>query len=95
MIMKKMLNEDILVHDGQSNVDLKCMASLSISDSVKDHLQSIIAKSSKLVSELRSGLVSSTHTIINFFKRLSSLCERHQSKIPSYDRGYNVRIMAM
>ena len=49
-------------------VDLTCMISLSIGDGVRDHVQSIIAKSSELVSELGSGLVSSAHTIMSFFE---------------------------
>jgi len=47
-------------------VDLTGMASLSIGDGVRDHLRPIVAKSSKPVSELRSGLVSSTHTVVSF-----------------------------
>ena len=54
-------------------VDLTGMASLSIGDGIRDHLRLVIAKSSKPVSELRSGLVSSTHTIMSFFERLLCL----------------------
>ena len=40
-------------------VDLTDMASPSIGDGVRDHLRPVIAKSSKPISELGSGLVSS------------------------------------
>jgi len=53
---------------GEVTVALTCMASLSISDGVKDHLRPIIAMSSKPISKLRSGLVSSTCTIMSFFE---------------------------
>jgi len=49
-------------------VDLTRMTSLGIGDGVRDHLSPIIANSSEPVSELGSGLVSSTHTIISFFE---------------------------
>ena len=49
------------------------MASLSISDGVRDHLQPIVAKSSKLISKLRSGLVSSICTVMSFLKCLMCL----------------------
>jgi len=65
-------------------VDLICMALLSIGDGVRNHLRPIIAKSSKPISELGSGLVSSTHTVMSFFECLPCLSyERHQSRIPS------------
>jgi len=54
-------------------VDLTGLASLSMGDSVRDHLQPIIAKSSKSVSELRSRLVSSVHTVMSFFECLLCL----------------------
>ena len=54
-------------------VDLTCMASLSIGDGVRDHLQPIIAKSSKPVFELGSGLVSSAYNDMSFFERLPCL----------------------
>ena len=54
-------------------VDLTVMASLRIGDGIRDHLRPVIAKSSKPVSELRSGLVSSTHTVISFFEHLPCL----------------------
>jgi len=54
-------------------VDLICMATLKISDSVRDHLRPIIAKSSKPVSELGYGLVSSAHTVMSFFECLMCL----------------------
>ena len=54
-------------------VDLTGMASLSIGDGIRDQLRPIVAKSSKLVSELRSGLVSSAHTVTSFFERLLCL----------------------
>ena len=47
-------------------VDLTGMASLNIGDGVRDHLRSIIAKSSKLICGLWSGLVSSAHTSVSF-----------------------------
>jgi len=47
-------------------VDLTGMTSLSIGDGVRDHPRPIVAKSSKLDSELRSMLVSSAHTIVSF-----------------------------
>ena len=49
-------------------MDLTDMASVIIGDGVRDHLRPIIAKSSKPVSELGSGLVSSAHTIMSFFE---------------------------
>jgi len=49
-------------------VDLTNMTSLSIGDGIRDHLLPLIAKSSEPVSELGSGLVSSAHTIMYFFK---------------------------
>ena len=51
-------------------MDLTGIASLSIGDSVRDYLRPIIAKFSKPVSELGSGLVSSVHTIMSFFEHL-------------------------
>ena len=75
---------------------LTCMASLSIGDGIRDHLQSIIAKSSEPVSKFGSGLMSSAHTIMSFFEASSaSLCERHQSRIPSYDQRYNVHMIIL
>ena len=47
-------------------VDLTSMASLSIGDGIRDHLRPIVSKSSKPVSDLRSELVSSTHTAVSF-----------------------------
>ena len=69
----KMLDEDILVLDGQSHHGSDGMASLSIGDGVRDHLRLVIAKSSKPVSELGSRLVSSTHTVMSFFECLLCL----------------------
>jgi len=40
-------------------MDMTCMTSFSIGDGVRDHLRPVITKSSKLVSELGSELVSS------------------------------------
>ena len=54
-------------------VDLTSMASLRIGDSIRDHLRPIVAKSSKPVSELGAGYVSSAHTIMSFFERLLCL----------------------
>jgi len=54
-------------------VDLTGIASLSISNGVGDHLWLEIAKSSKPISELRSGLVSSAHTVMSFLDRLLCL----------------------
>jgi len=67
------LDEDVPVLDGQSHLDLKSITSLSIGDGVEDHLRSVIAKSSKPVSELRSRLVSFVHTVMSFFERLMCL----------------------
>ena len=50
-------------------MDLTGIASLSIDDDVRDHLQPIVAKSFKPVSEFGAGLVSSTYTIMSFFER--------------------------
>jgi len=57
----------------EDTVDLTCMASLSIVYGIRDHLLPIIAKFSKLVSELGSGLVSSAHTVMSFFEYLLCL----------------------
>ena len=76
----KMLDEDVLVLDGQSHHGSDGMASLSIGDGVRDHLRLVIAKSSKPVSELGSGLVSSAHTIMSFFERFSCLFMRKASE---------------
>jgi len=73
MSMKRKSVEDVLVLDGQSHVDLACMVLLSIGDGVRDHLQPIIAKSSKPDSELRSRLVSSAHTVTSFIECLLCL----------------------
>ena len=56
-------------------VNLTDMTSLSIGDGVRDHLQPVIAKSPKSVSELRSKLVSSAHTVMSFFECLLCLFE--------------------
>ena len=52
-------------------VDLTGLASLSIGDDIRNHLRPIIAKSSKPVSELGSGLVCFIHIIMSFFECLS------------------------
>ena len=49
-------------------MDLTGIASLSIGYGVMDHLWPIITKSYEPVSELRSGLVSSAHTIMGLFE---------------------------
>ena len=54
-------------------LDLTCMALIIIGDDVRDHLRPIIAKSSELISELGSGLVSSAHTVMSFFECLLCL----------------------
>ena len=64
-------------------VDLTGMASLSISDGVRDHLRPIVAKSSKPVFELRAELVSSAHTIMSFFECLLCLFVRKASEYDS------------
>ena len=65
-------------------VDLTCMASLIIGDGVRNHFQPIITKSFKLVSELRSELVSSAHTVMSSLSAsCACLCERHRSRILS------------
>ena len=51
-------------------VDLTDMVLLSIGDGIRDHLWLIIAKSSKLISELGAGLVSYAHIIMSFFECL-------------------------
>ena len=54
-------------------MDLTGMALLSISDGARDHLRPIVAKSSKSIYELRSGLVSSTCTVMSFLECLMCL----------------------
>jgi hypothetical protein len=54
-------------------VDPIGMASPGISDSVRDHLRPIIAKSSKPVLEFRSGLMSSTGALVGLFEHLPCL----------------------
>ena len=54
-------------------MDLTGMASISIGDDVKDHLRPVIAKSSKPIFELGSGLVSSAHIAVSFFECLLCL----------------------
>ena len=54
-------------------MDLTGLASLTIGDGVRDHFRPIVAKSSKPISELRVGLVSSARTIMSFFKYLLCL----------------------
>jgi len=54
-------------------VDLTGMALLSISNDVRDYLRLIVAKSSKLISELRYKFVSSTCTVISFLEHLLCL----------------------
>ena len=73
MALRRSTDEDIPVLDGRSTIDLTGMASLSIGDGVRDYLQPIITKSSKSVSELGFGLVSSAHTVMSFFERLLCL----------------------
>jgi len=51
MTMKRMLDEDILVLNGQNNHGSDRHDMLSIGDGVRDHLRPVIAKSSKPVSE--------------------------------------------
>jgi len=77
-------------------IDLTCMASLSIGDGVNDHLQPIVTKSSKPVSELKSRLVSSAYTVMSVLSAsCASLYEKYRSSIPSYDRRYNVCMIAL
>ena len=96
MAMKRTFDEDARCLMDEVTLNLTGMASLSIGDGVRDHLWPIVAKSSKPISELRSGLVRSTCVVMSFFDRLrASLCERHQSKIPSYDRRYSIRVIAL
>jgi len=54
-------------------VDLIGMASFSIGDGIRDYLWPIVAKSSKPVSELGAGLVSSICTVMSFFECLMCL----------------------
>ena len=70
MAMRRTLDEDVPVLDGQSHLDLTGIASLSIGDGVRDHLRPVIAKFSKPVFELKSGFVSSVHAVMSFFERL-------------------------
>ena len=49
-------------------VDLTRMTSFGIGDGVRDHLQPIIAKSSKPIFELRSRSVSPAHAVMSFFE---------------------------
>ena len=68
MAIRRMLDENAPLLDGKVTVDLTFMASYSIGDGVRDHLQSIIAKSSEPVSKFESGFMSSAHTIMSFFE---------------------------
>ena len=61
-------------------VDLTGIASLSIDDGVRDYFRPLVAKSSKPVFELRSGLVSSTCTVMSFFECLMCLFEWKESE---------------
>ena len=54
-------------------VDPIGITSLSIGDGVRDHLQPIVAKSSKSISKLGSGLVSSANIIMSFLECLLHL----------------------
>ena len=54
-------------------MDLIGMILLSIGDGISDHLQPIVAKSSKPISELRSRLVSFSHTFVSFLECLLCL----------------------
>jgi len=67
-------------------MNLTGMGSLSIGDGVRDHLQLVIAKSSKPVSEFGSGLVSSAHTVMSFFECLLCLFMRKTSEKDSIIR---------
>ena len=49
-------------------MDLTGVASLSLSDGVRDHLWLIISKSSELISKFWIRLVSSTHTVMSHFE---------------------------
>ena len=73
MAMKMTLDEDARYLMDEITVDLIGMASLSIGDGIRDHLRPIVAKSSEPVSELRSGLVSSTCIVVSFLKLLLCL----------------------
>jgi len=77
-------------------VDLTCMASLSIGDGIRDHLRPVIAKYSKPVSKFVSRLWA-LHILswASLSASCASLCERYRSRIPSYDRWYNVCMIAL
>ena len=70
MAMKKTLMKTSRRLMDEVIVDLTGIASLSIGDGIRDHLQLIVAKSSKLVSELMSELVSSAHITVSFLECL-------------------------
>ena len=52
MAMRRMLDEDVPVLDGQNHHGSDMHRSLSISDGVRDYLRPIVTKSSKPVSVL-------------------------------------------
>ena len=49
-------------------IDLTGGASLSVSDSVRDHLRPVVSESSKSIAKLRTKLVSSARTVIRVFE---------------------------
>jgi len=49
-------------------MDLTSVTSFGVSDGVRDHLRLIISQSSESILKLRTGLMSSTHTIMRFFE---------------------------
>jgi len=52
----------------ESTMDLRGVASLSVSDGVRDHLWPIIFKFLESISELSVRLVSSAHTVMSLFE---------------------------
>ena len=77
-------------------MDLTGVTLFSIGDSVRNHFRSIVVKSSKSVSKLGSCWWA-PHVLLwaSLSASCSSLCERQRSRIPSYDRRYNVRMIAL
>ena len=51
-------------------MDLTGMALLSISDDIRDHLRPVVSEFSESISKLWTRLVSSAHTVVNFFEFL-------------------------
>jgi len=81
MKISRCLMDEVTVDLAITNTgDLAGMTSFSIGDGIRDHLWLVITKSSKPVSELRSGLVRSAHTVMSFFERLLCFLIRKSSE---------------